>query len=154
MQVFIEPFNFSFFGITGWGIDLDYCDTERFALETTEIILLFLRLHPSTSFQTLLLTMRGTQFLQYYWLGHRLGLLWHWMVCLGNEQRSFCRFWDCIQVLHFRLFCWLWGQPKMEKLYTVSKSKTGSWLWLMNSLLPNSDLNWRKEGKRDHSGMT
>ena len=30
------------------------------------------------------------------------------MVCLGNEQRSFCRFWDCIQVLHFRLFCWLW----------------------------------------------
>ena len=28
---------------------------------------------------------------------------------LGNEQRSFCRFWDCIQVLHFRLFCWLRG---------------------------------------------
>ena len=26
------------------------------------------------------------------------------MVCLGNEQRSFCIFWDCIQVLHFRLF--------------------------------------------------
>ena len=24
MQVFIEPFNFSFFSITGWGIDLDY----------------------------------------------------------------------------------------------------------------------------------
>ena len=22
------------------------------------------------------------------------------MVCLGNEQRSFCHFWDCIQVLH------------------------------------------------------
>ena len=39
--------------------------------------------------------------------GHRLGLLWYWMVCLGNKQRSFCRFWDCIQVLHFRLFCWL-----------------------------------------------
>ena len=37
-----------------------------------------------------------------------LGLLWYWMVCLGDEQRSFCRFWDCIQVLHFRLFCWLW----------------------------------------------
>ena len=30
----IEPFNFSFFGITGWGIDLDYCDIEWFALET------------------------------------------------------------------------------------------------------------------------
>ena len=24
------------------------------------------------------------QLLQHYWLGHRLGLLWHWMVCLGN----------------------------------------------------------------------
>ena len=30
----MEPFNFSFFGITGWGIDLDYCDIEWFALET------------------------------------------------------------------------------------------------------------------------
>ena len=25
--------NFGFFGISGWGIDLDYCDTEWFALE-------------------------------------------------------------------------------------------------------------------------
>ena len=33
MLVFIEPFNFSFFSISGWGIDLDYCDTEWFALE-------------------------------------------------------------------------------------------------------------------------
>ena len=30
----LEPFSFSFFGVTGWGIDLDYCDTEWFALET------------------------------------------------------------------------------------------------------------------------
>ena len=30
---FIEPFSFSFFSVTGWGIDLDYCDIERFALE-------------------------------------------------------------------------------------------------------------------------
>ena len=29
------------------------------------------------------------------------------MVCLGNEQRSFCRFWDCTKVPHFRLFS-LW----------------------------------------------
>ena len=27
------PFNFSFFGISGWGIDLNYCDIEWFALE-------------------------------------------------------------------------------------------------------------------------
>ena len=31
------------------------------------------------------------------------------MVCPGNEQRSFCHFWDCIQGLHFRLYYWLWG---------------------------------------------
>ena len=61
-QVIIEPFSFSFFGISGWGIDLDYCDIEWFALET-EIILSFLRLHPSTAFQTLLLTVRATPFL-------------------------------------------------------------------------------------------
>ena len=30
----VEPFNFSFFRVTGWGIDLDYCDIEWFALET------------------------------------------------------------------------------------------------------------------------
>ena len=29
-----KPFNFSFFSVTGWGIDLDYCDIEWFALET------------------------------------------------------------------------------------------------------------------------
>ena len=28
------------------------------------------------------------QLLQHQWLGHRLGLLWCWMVCLGNEPRS------------------------------------------------------------------
>ena len=33
LQVFIEPFNFSFFSITGWGVDLDYCGIEWFALE-------------------------------------------------------------------------------------------------------------------------
>ena len=50
------------------------------------------------------------QLLQHYWSGHRRELLWYWMVCLGKEQRSFCHFWDFIQVLHFRLVCWLWGQ--------------------------------------------
>ena len=33
LVVFIEPFNFNFC-ITGWGMDLDYCDIEWFALET------------------------------------------------------------------------------------------------------------------------
>ena len=29
----LELFNFSFFGITGWGINLEYYDIEWFALE-------------------------------------------------------------------------------------------------------------------------
>ena len=33
IETFIEPFNFSFFSITGRGIDLDYSDIEWFALE-------------------------------------------------------------------------------------------------------------------------
>ena len=64
------------------------------------------------------------QLLQCYWVGPRLGFLWYWMVCLGYEQRSFCRFWDCIQVLHFRLFCWplwllhfFWGIPAHSSRY-------------------------------------
>ena len=46
------------------------------------------------------------QLLQCYWLGHRLGLLWYWMVWLGKKQRLFVV--SEIQVMHFRLFCWLW----------------------------------------------
>ena len=39
------------------------------------------------------------------------------------------------------------SQQKQDQELTVAQT--------MNSLLPNSDLNWRKEGKPlDHSGMT
>ena len=31
--VITEPFNFTFFGISSWGIDLNYCDIELLALE-------------------------------------------------------------------------------------------------------------------------
>ena len=34
LEVFIQQVNFCFFGISSWGIDLDYCDIECFALET------------------------------------------------------------------------------------------------------------------------
>ena len=47
------------------------------------------------------------QLLQHYWLGHTLGLLWYGII-LPWKQRSLCHFWDCTQVLHFGLFCWLW----------------------------------------------
>ena len=52
-------FNFSFFSIPGWGIDWDYCDMNGLPWKWTENILLFLRLHPSTEFWILLLTMIG-----------------------------------------------------------------------------------------------
>ena len=35
------------------------------------------------------------QLLWHQWLGHRLGLLWCWMVCLGNELKSFWVFFCC-----------------------------------------------------------
>ena len=53
MSVVIKPFNFSFFGISAWGIDLNYCDVEWFALEMNRVILSFLRLHPRTTFWSL-----------------------------------------------------------------------------------------------------
>ena len=35
----MESFNFSFFCISGWGIDLDCCDMEWFALETDHSVI-------------------------------------------------------------------------------------------------------------------
>ena len=64
IQVFIKPFIFSFFSITGQDIDLDYCGIEWFAWKWTEIILSFLRLHP-----TLVLTIMATP-----WIKHLLYL--------------------------------------------------------------------------------
>ena len=49
--------------VTGWGIDLDYCGIEWFALEMNRDHSVILRLHPSTAFQNLLLTMMATPFL-------------------------------------------------------------------------------------------
>ena len=67
--------------------------------------------------------------LQSYWLQHRFGLPWYWMARLGNEQRSFCHFWDYIQVLHFGLFCWPW--------WLLPKVRT---LWHCNSISPSHSL--------------
>ena len=63
------------------------------------------------------------QLLQHYWLGHRLGLLWYWMVCLGNEQRSSVIF-EIASKNCIGLFCWpwwllhfLWGIPACSSRY-------------------------------------
>ena len=46
-------------------------------------------------------------FLLHQWLGLRLELLLNGF--LGNKPRSLCCFWVCTQVIHFRLFHWIWG---------------------------------------------
>ena len=51
------------------------------------------------------------------------------MVCLGNEQRSFCCFWDCTQVLHFftQVLAQVLPQPLMlKKLKLTGSVKTYS----------------------------
>ena len=35
------------------------------------------------------------------------------MFCLGNEPRSFCHFWDCTQVWHFRLLLTMKASPSL-----------------------------------------
>ena len=42
----------------------------------------------------------SVQLLQHQLSGHRLGLLWCWMVCLENKPRPFCCFCDCTNVLY------------------------------------------------------
>ena len=51
------------------------------------------------------------QLLWYQWLGHRLGLLWCWMICLRNKLRSFFLFWNCTQILHFGLLLTMRATP-------------------------------------------
>ena len=45
------------------------------------------------------------QLLQHYWLGHRLILPWYWMICFGNEQRSFCLFLRLHSSIAFLTLC-------------------------------------------------
>ena len=67
--------------------------------------------------------------------------LWLWisdinatdLLCIMNKRRLYT--WTSPDGQHpnqiSEWYQWLYSlQPKMEKLYTVSKNKTGSWLWL------------------------
>ena len=44
---------FSFFSVTAWGIDLDYCDIEWFALEMNRGHSVVFEIAPNTAFWTL-----------------------------------------------------------------------------------------------------
>ena len=47
--------------------------------------------------------------LLHYWLWHKLRLLWYLMVCLGNEQRTLCFFFEVVPTYYIFNSCWLWG---------------------------------------------
>ena len=51
------------FSVTGWGIDLDYCDTEWIALETNRDHSVVFEIASKYCIRTLLLTMMATPFL-------------------------------------------------------------------------------------------
>ena len=58
------------------------------------------------------------------------------MVCLGNEQRSFFHFWDCIQILHFGLFCWPWWLLHFFWGIPAHSSRYNEWSSELNSPIP------------------
>ena len=54
-----EPFNFSFLGISDWGIDLDYCDIEWFALETNRDHSVIFEVEPKYCISEFFVDLRG-----------------------------------------------------------------------------------------------
>ena len=51
------------------------------------------------------------------------------MVCLENKQRSFFHFWDCTQVLHFGLFCFITLPTKVHLFKAVNHKGKQSWIF-------------------------
>ena len=58
------------------------------------------------------------------------------MVFLGNELRSFCRFWGWTQLLHFGLFCWFWGLLHFFYGISAHSSRYNVVLFLVTQLCP------------------
>ena len=86
LQIFIEPFNFSFSSISAWGKDLHYHDIEWFYHDIewyclTEILVLL----KVVSIRALFLLIYSV---------HEVPI----MAKSRNVPRSFCHFWDCTQV--------------------------------------------------------
>ena len=87
------------------------------------------------------------QLLQSYWLGHRLGLLWYWMVCLGNEHKSFCRFWDCIHSKGDQSWVFIGRTDAEAEISILWPPHAKSWLIGKD---PDAGRDWGQEEK----GMT
>ena len=82
------------------------------------------------------------------------------MVCLENEQRPFCHFWDCNQVLHFGLCCWLWGLLHLFQGILAHRNRYNSHLnYLTIPVLEkemathSSILAWRIPGIEEPGGL-
>ena len=65
------------------------------------------------------------------------------MVCLGNEQRSFCHFSDCTQVLHFELFCFITLPTEVHLVKVVKQDMAG----VNVDILGISELKWTGMGE-------
>ena len=76
---------------------------------------------------------RTVQLLQHYWLGHRLGILWYWMIYLGNEQRSFSMFlepFDIIALEKELLPKWL----MITEIIKKNSPAPGTWCGLLEKM--------------------
>ena len=113
---------------------LNLCPASFFTPRPTclflQVSLDFLLLHSSPLWwkghHFLVLVLEGlvglhrTLLLQHLQLRRRLGLLWHWMVCLGNKQRSCCRFWDFEPKHCISDSCFLWGYSISSKGFLIT----------------------------------
>ena len=63
------------------------------------------------------------QLLQHYWLGHRFGLLWYWMVCLGKwfSGKWFSGKWFALGMVCREMKPWKWFASKMNIFEIASK---------------------------------
>ena len=57
-----ELFNFSFFSVSGWSIDLDYCDIEMFVLETNKDLFVVFEIASKYCISDSFVTMMATPF--------------------------------------------------------------------------------------------
>ena len=64
------------------------------------------------------------------------------MVCLGNKQRSLCHFWDCIQVLHFRLLLTLMATPFLLRDSCILSKSLIQFQLMGGSVFPPCRLIW------------
>ena len=83
----VKPFNFNFFSIIGWGIDLDYCDIEWFALERNKLSVLKSR---DITLPTKVCIVKAMVFLVFIWECES------WTIKKAEHQRT-----DT-----FKLWCW------------------------------------------------